>query len=142
MAETNEFNRREFLLGGASLFGAASLGGCRTCIGDGLARPTPEQVAWQEQEMGMFFHFDIVTYTPKWNFRTWKNHPDPSIYNPTKLDTDQWMEAAKAMGAKYAVLVAKHCSGFLQWQSDLYDYGVRQSPWQPVEGSGGLTAES
>lgn len=134
MARVSEFNRREFLLGGASLFGAASLGGCRTCIGDGLARPTPEQVVWQEQEMGMFFHFDIVTYTPTWNFRTWKNHPDPSIYNPAKLDTDQWMEAAKAIGAKYAVFVAKHCSGFLQWQSDLYDYGVRQSPWRNGKG--------
>ncbi len=49
------------------------------------------------------------------------------VYNPAKLDTDQWMEAAKAMGAKYCVFVAKHCSGFLQWQSDLYEYG-----WQPT----------
>ena len=39
------------------------------------------------------------------------------------------MEAAKAYGAKYVVFVAKHCSGFLQWQSDLYPYGLKQAPW-------------
>ena len=103
------------------------------------ARPSAEQLAWQDLEVGMFFHFDIITYAPGWNFRTWANHPDPSLYNPSRLDTDQWMEAAKAIGAKYAVLVAKHCSGFLQWQSDLYPYGVRQSPWR--DGKGDLVAE-
>jgi alpha-L-fucosidase len=56
------------------------------------------------------------------------------MYNPKQLDTDQWMEAAKAIGAKYAVFVAKHCSGFLQWQSDLYPYGVKQSSWRNGKG--------
>lgn len=129
-----KMNRRGFLMGSSSLLAAGAVGGCRTFAGDGLARPTPEQVAWSEEELGMFFHFDIVTYAYGWNFRSWKNHPSPSIYNPAKLDTDQWMEAAKAMGAKYVVLVAKHCSGFLQWQTDLYDYGVRQSPWRNGKG--------
>ena len=66
----------------------------------------------------MFFHFDIPIYKPGWDWRSWKDMPSPDMYNPRKLDTDQWMEAAQALGAKYAVLVAKHCSGFLQWQSD------------------------
>jgi hypothetical protein len=26
------------------------------------------------------------------------------------------MEAARAIGARYTVFVAKHCSGFLSWQ--------------------------
>jgi len=103
------------------------------------ATPTPEQLAWQDLELGMFFHFDIITYAPEWNFRTWTNHPDPSLYNPTRLDTDQWMAAAKALGARYAVFVAKHCSGFLHWQTDLYPYGVRQSPWRG--GKGDLVAD-
>ena len=98
------------------------------------ATPTPEQLAWQDMELGMFFHFDILTYAPGWDFRSWTNRPDPSLYNPTRLDTDQWMAAARAMGARYAVFVAKHCSGFLQWQSDLYPYGVRQSPWRGGRG--------
>jgi alpha-L-fucosidase len=99
-----------------------------------ISRPSPEQLAWQDMEIGMFFHFDIVTYAPNWDFRTWRNIPPPEVYNPVELDTDQWMEAAKAIGAKYAVFVAKHCSGFLQWQSDLYPYGVKQSKWRNGKG--------
>jgi hypothetical protein len=50
-------------------------------------------------ELGMFFHFDIPVYRPRWNWRTFKNFPDPKLYNPVKLDTDRWMEAAKAFSA-------------------------------------------
>lgn len=99
-----------------------------------MAKPSAAQLAWQDMELGMFFHFDIITYAPGWNFRSWKNLPDPDLYNPVDLDTDQWMEAAKAIGAKYAVFVAKHCSGFLQWQSDIYPYGVKQSKWRNGKG--------
>ena len=99
-----------------------------------LPKPTARQLEWQDMELGMFFHFDIPVYKPGWNWRLWKDMPTPDMYNPKKLDTDQWMEAAKAMGAKYAVFVAKHCSGFLQWQSDLYPYGVKQSSWRNGKG--------
>lgn len=99
-----------------------------------IPKPSPEQLTWQDMEMGMFFHFDIVTYAPSWDFRSWRDNPSPDVYNPVELNTDQWMEAAKAIGAKYAVFVAKHCSGFLQWQSDLYPYGVKQSKWRNGKG--------
>lgn len=99
-----------------------------------MPRPTAQQARWQDMELGMFFHFDIPIYKPGWNWRSWKDLPTPDVYNPRKLDTDQWMEAAQAMGAKYAVFVAKHCSGFLQWQSDLYPYGVKQSSWMDGKG--------
>ncbi len=100
--------------------------------------PTSLQAQWQDMELGMFFHFDIPVYKPGWNWRTWKDLPAPDMYHPKNLDTDQWMEAAKAMGARYAVFVAKHCSGFLQWQSDLYAYGVRQSSWRNGQGKRGI----
>ena len=38
------------------------------------------------------------------------------------------------MGAKYAVLVAKHCSGFSLWPTDAHDYSIKQSPWKNGEG--------
>jgi len=104
-----------------------------------LVKPTPEQIAWHDMELGIFFHFDIPVYKQGWNWRTFTDFPDPDLYQPTKLDTGQWMEAARAMGAKYAVFVAKHCSGFLQWQSDLYPYGVKQSSWR--DGKGDVVAE-
>lgn len=127
--------RRDFLKGMGAGAALASCPGCALPFGgSGLARPSARQLAWHEQELGMFFHFDIPIWKQGWNWRSWKDSPSPSLYNPTRLDTDQWMEAARAMGAKYVVLVAKHCSGFLQWQSDLYDYGVRQSPWRGGKG--------
>jgi len=85
--------------------------------------------------MGLFFHFDIPVFT-EGGEGDWprQGNLDPSIYNPAKLNTDQWMEVAKAMGANYTVFVAKHCTGFLSWQSDLYPYGVKQSKWRDGKG--------
>ncbi len=129
-------NRRHFLGMSAAAAAWMSKPICVNAEGTStpLATPSPSQFQWQDMELGMFFHFDIPVYKQGWDFRSWKDEPSPELYNPKKLDTDQWMEAAKALGAKYAVLVAKHCSGFLQWQSDLYPYGVKQSPWRNGKG--------
>ncbi|MEN6426395.1 MAG: alpha-L-fucosidase [Phycisphaerales bacterium] len=132
-------NRRQFLqsVGAASAvaWGQRCFGAGEGTVGpEGLPKPSRQQARWQDMELGMFFHFDIPIYKPGWDWRSWRDLPTPAMYNPARLDTDQWMEAAKAMGARYAVLVAKHCSGFLQWQSDLYPYGVKQSPWRNGKG--------
>lgn len=104
-----------------------------------IITPTPEQVEWANCEIGVMYHFDMPTYVPNYNFRKWGTHPDPKVFNPTELDTDQWLEAAQKIGAKYAVLVAKHCSGFTLWPSKSYDYGVAQSPWK--DGKGDIVAD-
>ena len=70
--------------------------------GRALPVPTAAQRRWADMELGMFFHFDIPVFKPNWNWRSFKDFPDPKLYNPAKLDTDQWMEAAKAYGAKTA----------------------------------------
>ncbi len=100
-----------------------------------LAKPTKAQLAWQEFELGMFIHMDMYVFK-KWKYRRqWgKAVPSPKHFNPTKLDTDQWLEAAKSFGAKYSVMVGKHHSGFLQWQSDLYPYTMKQSPYKNGKG--------
>jgi hypothetical protein len=62
-----------------------------------LARPTPQQYAWHEQERIMFVCFDPCT----WQGREYDNHSTPlSQINPTQLDADQWCRAAKLWGAK------------------------------------------
>jgi alpha-L-fucosidase len=98
------------------------------------ARPTAEQAAWQDLELGLFIHYDMPVFKPGWDHRQYEKRPEPGVFNPRKLNTDQWMEAAKAMGAKYAVFVAKHGSGFMCWQSDLYPYGMKQSPYKNGKG--------
>lgn len=100
-----------------------------------LPKPTPEQVAWQDAELGMMICLDLITFTdlrePNWQKA---GKLDPNLYNPTQLNTDQWMDVAKAMGATYTVFVAKWCTGHLQWQTDLYPYGVKQSTWRDGKG--------
>jgi alpha-L-fucosidase len=100
-----------------------------------LPKPTPEQVVWQDAELGMMICLDLITFTdlrePNW---TQAGRLDPNLYNPVKLDTDQWMEAARALGATYTVFVAKWCTGHLPWQTDLYLYGVKQSKWRDGKG--------
>jgi len=100
-----------------------------------LAKPTPGQLAWQDYEIGMFIHFDMNLFMPPgWWHDQYENKPDAKHFNPAKLDADQWMEAAKAMGAKYAVLTANHGTGFMLWQTDAYPYGVRQAAWRNGQG--------
>jgi alpha-L-fucosidase len=99
-----------------------------------LPKPTAQQLVWQDMELGLFIHYDLCVVKPGWDHREYEARPQPSAFNPRKLDTDQWMAAAKAMGAKYAVLTAKHGSRFMCWQSDLYPYGMKQSPYKNGKG--------
>ena len=112
---------KEFVLLLVFLLATSSVMAATPARNAGLPRPTPEQTAWQDLELGLFFHFDISVF-PDGDEGAWtrQGHLDPSLYNPAKLDTDQWLQAAKAMGAGYTVFVAKHCTGFISWQSNLH----------------------
>jgi len=95
------------------------------------ARPSPEQVAWQDMEMTMFIHFAPST----WQDTQHDNLSTPlSAINPERLDTDQWADVAVAMGARMIVFVAKHVGGFCWWQTDSTDYGVKNTPWRGGKG--------
>lgn len=100
-----------------------------------LPLPTPAQITWQDCEVGVLFHFDISVLAGDYTANnTSKKVFDPMLYNPKKLDTDQWVKAAKDAGAGYAIFTATHFNGFMQWQSDLYPYGLKQSPWRDGKG--------
>jgi alpha-L-fucosidase len=96
-------------------------------------KPSPAQIAWQDLEVGVIIHFSTNTFLNReWGDGT----ASPSTFNPINVDTDQWMQAAKAGGAKYAVLVAKHHDGFALFPSHNTDYSVKSSPW--LSGKGDL----
>ena len=78
------------------------------------ARPSPQQRAWQDLEVGIFVHFAPNT----WQDREYDNLSTPlSEINPAGLNTDEWVETALALGARYIVFVAKHQGGFCMWQT-------------------------
>ena len=92
--------------------------------------PSPQQVAWADCEIGVIIHQDLTTYLPdRYDiFAHFGDPPPVEVFAPTALDTDQWLAVAKSAGAKYAVLVAKHCTGFSLWPTDAHDYSVKNAP--------------
>lgn len=97
--------------------------------------PTARQVEWADAEIGVLIHFDINVFEPGYNWwQAWDYNPDPKIFNPAELNTDQWIKTAKDAGANYAVLVAKHCTGFSLWPTEAHDYSVESSSWRNGEG--------
>jgi alpha-L-fucosidase len=94
-------------------------------------KPSPQQIAWQDLEFGVIIHFGTNTFLDReWGDGT----ADPKVFNPSSVDTDQWIKAVKAAGAKYAVLVAKHHDGFALFPSEQTNYGVKSSPWMNGKG--------
>jgi alpha-L-fucosidase len=97
--------------------------------------PSTAQLQWADAEVGVLIHFDMPVFEPGYDFRkNWNYHPDLSIFNPNELDTDQWIRAARTAGATYAVLVAKHCSGFSLWPTKAHPYSVKNTPWKNGKG--------
>ncbi|MCG8310734.1 MAG: alpha-L-fucosidase, partial [Cytophagales bacterium] len=79
----------------------------------------------------MFLHFAPTTWT-----EVEQNDHSVSLdrINPTKLNTDQWCEAALAFGAKQIIFVAKHSGGFCWWQTETTDYGIKNTPYKRGKG--------
>jgi len=97
--------------------------------------PTEQQQEWADCEIGVIIHLDVQVFEPSYSFRKQPGYtPAPSVFNPSDLDTDQWLDTAKSCGAKYAVLVTKHFSGFSLWPTGVHGFSVASSPWRKGRG--------
>ena len=88
-------------------------------------KPSPRQLRWFETEVYAFVHFGVNTFTDReWGLG---NEPE-SIFNPAKLDCDQWVNAVKSAHLNGLVLTAKHHDGFCLWPSKYTEHSVKNSP--------------
>ena len=99
--------------------------------------PASRQLKWHDAELGVVFHYDLHVFDGQ-VYGQGNNRINPiedyNIFNPTQLDTDQWIAAAKAAGAKFAVLTATHETGFGLWQSDVNPYCLKAVKWRDGKG--------
>ena len=73
-------------------------------------------------KFGLFIHFNLETYK---GVQWVAGYHSPADFNPGgRIDTDAWADAAVSAGMKYAVLTAKHVSGFCLWDSKSTTYDV------------------
>lgn len=126
-----------------------------------MPKPNARQLEFMDMELSQFMHFGIPTY---WDLPdgltkiptyhdckttsidhsnqtgSWYPCLDPIIFNPTDLNTDDWMASSAAMGMKEICLTAHHEGGFALWPSKYTNYSVARSKrWR--HGSGDVLRE-
>ncbi len=75
---------------------------------------------------GLYIHFGMDTFRHAGE----KGQLPVERFAPTSLNVKTWAHAAKEAGMTFAVLTAKHESGFCLWDSQGYDYDIAHSPFK------------
>lgn len=139
--KTNRSRRRFLVAGGGALTVAATglpAAHAATAVASDESRPRPtsSQLRWQREQLAMFVHFTVNTFTG----REWGDGSEsPSIFDPNKLDARQWARTAKECGFGSMILTAKHHDGFCLWPTETTKHSVASSPWR--DGKGDLVRE-
>lgn len=125
---------------------------CWTGFGQGSTlkagpAPMPTRLRWwADSRFGMFIHWGPVSLREteiSWS-RANTNPRCPNRgeipaevydnlyknFNPTNFNAEKWVSLAKAAGMNYMVLTAKHCDGFLLWDSQVEDYNIMHTPFK------------
>lgn len=128
------------VLGGLPRLASAGTRGTVGAVGSSAQpsrpRPSASQLAWQRDELAMFIHFGINTFTD----REWGDgQEDPRTFVPSALDARQWARTARAAGFRMLILTAKHHDGFCLWPTGTTTHSVASSPWR--DGKGDLVRE-
>ena len=93
--------------------------------------PRANQTDWMRLERTFFLHFGVNTFNEvEWG----TGREEPSLFNPTALDANQWLGAVKNFGGTMFVLVCKHHDGFCLWPTRYTPHSVVASPWRGGKG--------
>jgi len=93
--------------------------------------PRQNQTDWMRLERTFFLHFGVNTFNEvEWG----SGREDVSVFNPTELDANQWLNAVTNFGGKMIVLVCKHHDGFCYWPTRYTPHSVASSPWRDGKG--------
>ena len=128
--------RREFARLGLSGLVAGrlsldALGGATASVRTPRPVPTAAQLEWQRDELALFLHFGVNTFTD----REWGDgKEDPAIFAPSALDARQWARTARAAGFRMMILTAKHHDGFCLWPSAVTKHTVAASGFRGGNG--------
>jgi len=126
-------NRREFVVAGATALSARRILAPMSMppIRSGRPTATRAQLTWQRDELAMFLHFGVNTFTD----REWGDgREDPAVFVPTRLDARQWARVARSAGFRALILTAKHHDGFCLWPTRTTTHSVASSPWKDGHG--------
>ena len=95
------------------------------------ARRRAAAPAFQDDRFGLIIHWGVYSLVGKGE---WLMENDklpiseydklPPRFNPTRFDADAWVKLAKASGAKYITITAKHHDGFCMFDSRLTDFDI------------------
>ncbi len=127
---------------------ASAVFGASLLIGHAYAQvPYPDRLKWwADARFGMFIHWGPVSLKEteiSWS-RANTNPKCPNQgpisaeeydnlykrFNPTQFNAKEWVRIAQKAGMKYIVLTAKHCDGFLLWNSKVSDYNIMHTPFK------------
>jgi alpha-L-fucosidase len=93
--------------------------------------PSQKQLDYQSLEVVGFVHFNMNTFTDKeWGY----GDESPTLFDPKKLDCEQWVKAAKEGGFKELILTAKHHDGFCLWPSAYTEHSIKNSAYKNGKG--------
>jgi alpha-L-fucosidase len=96
---------------------------------------------FREKRLGMFIHFNSATFQycrnegQDWAYGITDNRDpayrtfNPSDFNVTAIDFDQWADVALSAGCKFTVLTAKHHEGFALFPSEATEHCITASPY-------------
>jgi alpha-L-fucosidase len=86
---------------------------------DSVPVPTPSQLSWIDDEISVLISWNMATFvSPDWCPYN-APLPDPRIFRPTLVNTDNWVRTIQDLGARSATLVVRHGCGFVTYPSSV-----------------------